>query len=549
MSLQKQLPSLLDLVRNPELRDMLPDKVLAKLIEDLKQIPTLGAGGTHVPPTPGDLAQKMTKGQRKEWFPAKHLTYLSEVLVKAVNEGNGRILVSMPPRHGKSELISYWFVLWCLARDPTTEVILTSYEADFAAKWGRRVRNAILDFGADLGLLLDGSSAAADRWQLTAGGGMVTAGAGGPITGRGANLLIIDDPIKNSEEARSPKLRENLWEWFQTTAFSRLEPNATVVLIGTRWHEDDLIGRLEKDSYDEDGVPWTVIKFPALAEANDPLGREIDEPLWPERIPKSKLIEIKKINSPYNFSAIYQQHPTPEGSGSVNRKWWKTYMVPPMEFDQVIQSWDLAFKDLADGSYTVGQVWGRRGAEFYLLDQVREHLDAPKTIEAFRRMWSKWPQSLAKLVEDKANGPAVMALLHHEIPGLIPVKPKGNKHMRLSAVVPLIEAGNVYIPHPVNARWVAEFIEEHAGFPNSTNDDQVDATSQALTYLQPQGWLSISRDWRESKMPTAPTNPQEAMRQEFHRTFVKKAIEKSDKRIAQQMRGSALTQVRRIKAW
>lgn len=542
-----QLPTLLDILKDRSLLDDLPDKVLAKLVEDLSQIPTLGAGALQgLPESPAALAVKMTQNNRVPWEAAPHLALLSEALVKTIEEG-GRLLVSMPPRHGKSELISHWLVLWFLARNPTKKVILASYEADFAAHWGRRVRNAILDVGPELGLQLDGTSTAANRWSLTAGGGMVTAGADGPITGRGADLFIIDDPIKNMEEAQSPKLRENLWDWYQTAALTRVEPGGAIVIVGTRWHQDDLIGRLEEKK-DGIGVPWEVIKLPAFAEADDPLGREKDGPLWPERISRQMLQEIKDSLTPYNWSALYQQRPTPEGQGSISRGWWKHYAVMPAEFDTVIQSWDLAFKDLTDGSYTVGQVWGRRGAEFFLLDQIRGHFDAPTTLAAFRQMWSKWPQSGMKLVEDKANGPAIIALLHKEIPGIVPVQVRQNKQQRLSAVAPMVQAGNVYIPHLGLGRWVADFIEEAAGFPNAANDDQVDAMSQALTYLQPQAWRTIAKDWAQAKLPAAAKSTQEIMNREFF-AHVKKKIDKSDKKIAKQMKGEVTHRVRRVRAW
>lgn len=531
-----KLPSLKELIENPKKREELTAPQLHDLIQQVKAM-LRGTGNAEIPDNPADFAEKLSRGR---WVKAPHLHLLSDALRRATLGELPRIMVSMPPRHGKSELISFWFPLWFLSKYPERKVILTSYEADFAADWGARVRNAVAEHSQELNIELSGSTTARNNWKLTKGGGMMTAGAGGPITGKGAHCLIIDDPIKNSEEASSEIMRENLWNWFQTTAFTRIEPGGFVVIVGTRWHEDDLIGRLERLGRTEDGLQWHVLKYPALAESNDPLGREVDEPLWPDRFDNQALATIRKGLSPYNWSALYQQRPSPEEGGGIRRKWWKYYKYPPAEFDSVIQSWDLAFKDLKASDFTVGQVWGRKGAEFYLLAQIRDRLNAPEVIQAIRMLTARFPKATGKLIEDKANGPAVIAMLQKSVPGVIPIKVTHSKTTRLqgdgrslAGVVPLIEAGNVYLPDPDTSPWVWDLVEECASFPNGTNDDQLDALVHALTYLQPQGWLEIAKLHKEALQGSPPGDPVEQLNRKFH-AYTKKKLKEAEKRLRNQ---------------
>lgn len=538
-----------DYIRDPKVAEKLTTPQLIQLMTQMKLLMAGLRLDTDVPKSPGLFAQKLSKGK---WHQAPHLETISLWLEELELGDKERVLVSCPPRHGKSELISFWFPLWYLAKHPDRQIILCSYEAEFAAHWGRRVRNAIMEFGDDLGLTLSDDSTAANRWSLTSGGGMITAGAGGPITGRGAHLLIVDDPIKNAEEASSETTREALWDWWQTTAYTRLEPGGVAVVIATRWHQDDLIGRLEK-SHLEGAPKWDVIKFPAIAEEDDPLGRTVGQPLWPERYDLKKLEEIKSGMTPYNWSALYQQRPSPEEGGGVKRAWWNYYYSghPPADAEVWIQSWDLAFKDLKASDYVVGQVWCRHAGRFYLVDQVRERMNSVDTIHAIRNFTMRYPKATAKLIEDKANGPAVIATLQNEVAGIIPVKPRGSKDARLEAVIPLIHSGNVHVPGKKNAKdewvassnWVAEFIEEHAAFPNGTNDDQVDACTQALTYLHPGAIREIGKAWKLSKEGPPPKTTNEIQQRQFHNWYTKQ-IKKADKTFRGQI-GSAFSPHRR----
>lgn len=217
-----------------------------------------------------------------------------------------RLLVTMPPRHGKSEFLSLYFPTWYLGVWPDRRVMLASYEASFAESWGRKSRDMMREVGCEVfGVRVRESPSAASHWEIEGReGGMSTAGVGGPLTGKGADLLIIDDPIKNAEEANSPTIREKIWDWYRSTAYTRLEPDGVVIVIQTRWHEDDLAGRVLRDA-DEGGEPWRVVNMPAIDEA----GR----PLWPERFPIDKLRRIERTLSPYFWSALYQQKPIREG--------------------------------------------------------------------------------------------------------------------------------------------------------------------------------------------------------------------------------------------
>lgn len=399
----------------------------------------------------------------------------------------GRLAVSMPPRHGKSHLISRWTPPWFLGNWPHKNVILTTHTAEFSEEWGRGDRDIINEHGDRIGVRLKGDSKAANRWNTRQGGGMVATGVGGVLVGRGAHLLLVDDPIKDDEQATSATMRNKIWSWWQGTAFNRLEPRGACIVVMTRWHQDDLIGRLLK-AQEAGGLPWRYIRLPALCEdPDDPIERILHrregDPLWPERYDREALLAIKRGSGSYFWNALYQQRPAPLEGGIFNRQWWKWYKAYPAAFDEVIQSWDMAFKETADSSFVVGQVWGKAGANKYLLDQVRARMEFTGTLQAVVSLSAKWPQARLKLVEDKANGPAIIAMLRNKLDGLVPVKPQGSKEARAQAVSPQCEAGNVWLPDPSLAPWVGDFVEELAAFPSGMTDDQVDATSQALFRL------------------------------------------------------------------
>jgi len=391
----------------------------------------------------------------------------------------------MPPRHGKSELISHYFPAWILGNWPYKHVILGSYEADFAESWGRKARTVLDDVGDQVfGVALDSKQKSAKSWATNKGGSMNTAGVGGPMTGKGAHVLVIDDPVKNFEEAMSPTQRKRAWEWWQSVAYTRLEPGASVVIMMTRWHEDDLAGRILAET-DED---WEIIEMPAIADSlDDPLGRDIGQALCPQRYTEKDFARIQGSVGKYVWQSLYQQKPSTFEGSIIMRKWWTYYVneTLPRSFDEVIQSWDMTFKDTKVSDFVVGQVWGRRKANRYLLDQVRDRMTFTETQRAVERLSKKWPIARRKLVEAKANGPAIVDSLKNTVSGLIEFDPKASKESRVFAVTPSIESGNIWIPHKNVATFdVQEFVDECARFPTGMHDDQVDAMTQALLYWE-----------------------------------------------------------------
>ena len=278
-------------------------------VRDAAHAPSLEQAAWYA--TPAAFADTLSKRRGKRWNRARHLNHISSALADLVHGQRRRLLLSIPPRHGKSELGSHWFPLWALELHPDWNVILTSHTDELATHWGRQVRNTITDHADSLRVRLRGDSAAAHRWDTTQGGGMYTAGVGGGITGRGANLLICDDPIKDWEQAQSPTYLERLWDWWTTTAYTRLEPNGAALVIHTRWCEKDLIGRLLEEM-SAGGEQWDSICLPALAEEADPLGRSPGEPLWPERYGTERLNELAGVldaQSKSRFAGIFQQNP------------------------------------------------------------------------------------------------------------------------------------------------------------------------------------------------------------------------------------------------
>ncbi|MEQ4489684.1 MAG: phage terminase large subunit [Dehalococcoides mccartyi] len=409
-----------------------------------------------------------------------------------------RLMVFMPPQNGKSELVSRRLPAFILGQFPDDSIIATSYGADLASMMNRDVQR-IIDgdqypvlfpdtklFGENVRTVSQGAYLRnSDIFEVVGHKGYYkSAGIGGSITGIGCIWGIIDDPIKNRAEAESITYRNSIWDWYTSTFQTRLRKDARILLTMTRWHEDDLAGRLLKlASSDPAAEQWTVVCFPAIADGQlmdcDP--RKAGEPLWPERYSLETLLKTKATAGGYGWESLYQQRPSSPSGNILSRSWWKYYRQPPSKFDSVIQSWDCSFKDSAGTDYVVGQVWGRAGADKYLLDQVRARMDFPASIASILALSAKWPKASAKLIEDKANGPAIISTLKHRIAGLIPIEPAGGKIVRAQAASPDIEAGNVYLPE--NTSWVSDFVEECANFPNGAHDDQVDAMSQAINYL------------------------------------------------------------------
>jgi predicted phage terminase large subunit-like protein len=421
---------------------------------------------------------------------------LDQFLADVLAERSPRLMITMPPRSGKTELVSRCFPAYVLGKRPDLSVIAASYSADLASRNNRDVQRIIDSdryrelfpetrlWGKNVRTAAEGSyQRNSDIFEVVGRKGAYrSAGVDGGLTGMGGHCLIIDDPFKTRQEADSPTIRDKIWDWYTSTLYTRQAPGGGIILIQTRWHMDDLAGRLLKAMASGEGETWRVLNFPAIAETDEP-HRKAGEALHPKRFSLELLNETKRTIGLRDWSALYQQRPAPEEGAVFRKEWLRHWTTLPEGFDRVVMSWDLTFKDTANADYVVGQVWGQKGADCYLLDQVRDRLGFVATCGAFARLAAKWPQALEKLVEDAANGPAVVDHLKRAIPGLVPVKPDGPKTARAHAVTPLFEAGNVYFPDPSLAPWVRDLESEVLLFPTAANDDQVDAMTQALRWM------------------------------------------------------------------
>ena len=413
--------------------------------------------------------------------PAPHHLMISAALRRVAQGHCKRLMIFMPPRHGKSMLASEFFPAWYLGRNPAHQVIAATYAQGLADDFGRKVRNIV---ASDLyqqvfpSCVLSGDSQAANRFHTTHGGAYFAVGAGGPITGRGAHLLLVDDPVKGREDAESATMRQRLKDWYTSVARTRLMPGGAIVIIQTRWHEDDLAGWLLREHAHEG---WEVLNLPALAEKGDPLGREEGAALWPGAYPMSELETIKRSIGSRDWTALYQQRPAPAEGGLVKVAWFRRYAAPPEKPRRIIQSWDTGLKAAEVNDPSVCTTWAETETDFYLLDVLRARMEYPALRRAVEAQSLRWKPA-AILVEDKASGQSVVQDLRHStrLP-VIPVEPKGDKVVRLLAISALIEAGRVHLPQ--FASWLPDFESEVAAFPNATHDDQVDSMTQALDYM------------------------------------------------------------------
>ena len=377
-----------------------------------------------------------------------------------------------------------WTPSWFLTNWPDKNVILASYEADFAAGWGRKTRDIVGEHGEALGIELSKDSQAANRWSTSIGGGMVTAGVGGAITGRGADLLIIDDPIKNAEEAASDTVRRKIWDWWQSTAFTRLEPGASVLVIMTRWHESDLAGKLIKDDVAEG---WDVINFPALAEGSDELGRMEGEALWPIRYPTARLQRIQRAVGSYFWSAMYQQRPTPYGGGMLKRSWFRIVSEASVATIKC-RWWDAAASEEGRGQdpdYTVGALLGLEAGSWSILD-VRRMRGTPKQVENLVHMTAQLdgPDVMIRMAQEP--GASGLQVIDHFTRNVVPgfdfkgIRETGPKIERARPFSAAAEAGNIIL---LEGEWNEDFLMEAEQFPNGAHDDQIDAVSGAMSQL------------------------------------------------------------------
>lgn len=451
--------------------------------------------------TPSRMAHTLTPDRFQRWG---YVEVLSHAFADAVTGTHPRQIWELPPQHGKSTVASQWGPVWALDWWPHLRIILSSYAAELAERNGRIVRNTLTEHANLLRARLADDSQAAHRWNTPEGGGLLATGVGGVATGFSADLEVIDDPFKNWQEAHSATVREAVWNWWLTVMRPRLGPTGAVIVVQTRWHEDDLAGRLKAQDASGDGDDWYVIRLPALAEPGDLLGRPDGAALCPARYDEQHLDRTRRVLGSYLFNGLYQQNPAPPEGDLLKRHWWcwwapegdpavgRTVPTPagpsrnPIrvlpDLDRVAVSWDMTWnKPSTTADWVCGQVWGAAGADRFLLDQIHGRFTFTETLTQVRVLAERWPHAAVHLVEATANGPDVIRELRHTVPGLKPVTPKGSKTVRVVAVSGHAEAGNVYLP--LRSSFASGFVEEAAGFPTGSHDDRVDAFSQALNHF------------------------------------------------------------------
>jgi predicted phage terminase large subunit-like protein len=419
-----------------------------------------------------------------------------------------KLAIIAPPRHGKSLLGSVMLPSFALGKNPRETIITCSYGSDLSETWGRRVRNILNDpaFGELFpGCRLSPDSAAVYRFETTAGGEYSAVGRGGPVTGRGASLLILDDLIKDASEANSEAVCRSIVDWLMSVAFTRLSPGGRVLAIATRWSEKDPMGWILQQH------GWTVLHLPAFAEANDALGRATGEALWPSRYPVEALEGIRADVGSRVFACLYQGNVAAAQGTIFKRDWFRHYQQSPEKFNRVVQSWDTSFKTGKTNDYSVCATIGQTQNGIYLLSLYRAKVEFPELKRKVGELADLWqPQEI--LIEDRASGQSLVQELKLATSyPVIAVAVDRDKETRASAVTGYFESGRVLFPE--GAAWLADLEDELASFPGALHDDCVDAISQALNRLRDSsggilGLIVAMQDWSSGKRPL-PRTPEE----------------------------------------
>lgn len=419
-----------------------------------------------------------------------HHLVLIDALQRLADRRLNKLVVMMPPRHGKSELVSRLFPAWVLGRDPNEQIITSSYSLDLASAMNRDCQRIItgeayksifpntrLSERKEPGAVRNNS-----RFDILGSNGyLISAGVGGGITGAGATVGIIDDPVKNAQEADSPTYRNTSWEWYRTTFKTRFEPGAVEVICQTRWHEDDLTGRILKASENDPGME--VISFPALAEKQEE-NRNVMDALWEGKYDRDTLLKKQMEVGSRAWNALYQQRPAPDEGAILKRAWFKYY--DPKKFEikgkRINFYVDTAYTDKETNDPTAAIAYVKSGADFYVLDCVSKWLDFNEQIPFIKAFSEKNGYSHGSIirVEPKATGKSLVQVLKKQTSLNIAEAepPKESKVSRVNSVSPIIEAGRVYLPEGM--AWVDAFLSECAGFPNAAHDDRVDCLSGML---------------------------------------------------------------------
>lgn len=431
--------------------------------------------------TPMTLAMKLNPAI----IPARHLMYISTVVAAAIARGNGRVIISLPPRHGKSELITKNVPIWTLENYGQRNVILCSYGGDLSTDFGRKVRDLIKDNESLLDIRIRPDAERTNNWLTNQGGAMYSVGLGGPITGRGADVLIIDDYIKEIKESLSQNQRDYIWDWFVTTAYTRLEPNASVIIVATRWHHDDLIGRILKHKPGKH--PWTNIVIPAIAEAGDVLNRPIGTPLFEERFGLEELNDRKTTLGSYFFNALYQQRPENDFGQLTNRAWIKILpRCPNLDEFEVARIWDLAATE-EGGDWAVGTLLAyHKRLDITVIADVQRVQLSPLGVETVLARTAlmdgpkipiyieREPGSSGKLLISNYSQTILKGYTVHEGPA------NDKKLVRTQPFLAAAEARKVYL---VGAEWNELWLQEYDDYPGGDHDDQMDTAGMGYSIL------------------------------------------------------------------
>lgn len=433
-------------------------------------------------------------------------TRMSDYLARRVQDfvetetGNAYdiLVIETPPQHGKSMTITETFPSWYLGKYQKRRVIVASYNEEFAEKFCRRNKEKVQLFGANLFGIQIGAVNRATEFELNNGvGRLLSRGLMSGITGNPADLIVIDDPVKNMQEADSPTYRNRVWQEWQASIKTRLQAGAKIIVIMTPWHEDDLAARLLNT---EKNV--TLVRLPVEAQEHDLLGRQPGDALCPELGKdntwladfKQSYVNDPAGGGPRSWAALYMCSPRIEAGNLIHRDWWRLYDADETKlFGTEVVSVDAAFKDAEDNDFVSIQVWGKLRNDYYLRYCLNKHLNFPDTVAAIRTVCKLYPRARTILVEDKANGSAIIQTLQREM-YVIPVSPIGGKVSRVNAVSAAIESGHVFLPmhrrrladgetREEMEPWVNDFVDQFSAFPSGAHDDMVDAASQALNRL------------------------------------------------------------------
>ncbi len=434
-----------------------------------------------------------------EFIEGSHHKIVAEKFNKIANGEIKRLIINMPPRHTKSEFASYLLPAWMIGRRPNLKIIQSTHTTELAVRFGRKAKTLMdsEEYKEVFNTRLREDSQAAGKWETSQGGEYFAAGVGGAITGRGADLLIIDDP-HSEQDALNAQALERAYEWYTSGPRQRLQPGGVIVLVMTRWNTKDLTGMLLKSQKELKSDQWEIVEFPAIMPS--------DEPLWPEFWKKEELEGVKASLSIGKWNAQWMQNPTSEEGSIIKREWWNVWdkdYIPPLQ--HVIQSYDTAFMKKETADYSAITTWGvfkpneDTAPHLILLDALKERLEFPELRRKALEQYQYWkPESV--IIESKASGlPLTYELRKMGIPVINFTPSKGNdKHARVNAVAPLFESGMIWAPEQ---KFAEEVIEECAAFPYGDNDDLVDSMTQAVMRFRQGGFVDHPEDYEDEELP------------------------------------------------